>query len=172
MPDFFPFYCYSGLRPAISGFATRCIQARDVAYSTALIFVVLVNLGFFLTILLINTRLSAALNYANHPEYVLCFTLILTLDAIASIPFARLRAEDKAFRFAGIKVTEILITVLLSLFFIIYCPKVYAENPQSWIAINLQSSDWHRLYFYRQPDCQSIQVFVACTPVKGLGLGF
>jgi len=93
----------------------------------------MVNLGFFLAILLINARLSAALNYANHPEYVLCFTLILTLDAIASIPFARLRAEDKAFRFAGIKVTEIGVTVLLSLFFIIYCPKVYAENPQSWI---------------------------------------
>ena len=137
------FYAYAGFLSVLLlfGFETGYFRfrdkehsGRDVAYSTALIFVVLVNLGFFLTILLINTRLSAALNYANHPEYVLCFTLILTLDAIASIPFARLRAEEKAFRFAGIKVTEIAITVLLSLFFIIYCPKVYAENPQSWIA--------------------------------------
>jgi len=138
------FYAYAGFFSVLLlfGFETGYFRfrdkehiGRDVAYSTALIFVVLVNLGFFLTILLINTRLSAALNYSNHPEYVLCFTLILTLDAIASIPFARLRAEDKAFRFAGIKVTEIGVTVLLSLFFIIYCPKVYAENPQSWIAL-------------------------------------
>ncbi len=137
------FYAYAGFLSVLLlfGFETGYFRfrdkehsGRDVAYSTALIFVVLVNLGFFITILLINKRLSAALNYANHPEYVLWFTLILTLDAIASIPFARLRAEEKAFRFAGIKVTEIAITVLLSLFFIIYCPKVYAENPQSWIA--------------------------------------
>ena len=137
------FYAYAGFFSVLLlfGFETGYFRfrdkehsGRDVAYSTALIFVVLVNLVFFLTILLINTRLSAALNYANHPEYVLCFTLILTLDAIASIPFARLRAEDKAFRFAGIKVTEIGITVLLSLFFIIYWPKIYTENPQSWIA--------------------------------------
>jgi O-antigen/teichoic acid export membrane protein len=52
----------------------------------------------------------------------------LIMDAIASIPFARLRAEDKAFRFAGIKVIEILITVGLSLFFIKFCPKLYADN--------------------------------------------
>ena len=137
------FYAYAGFFSVLLlfGFETGYFRFRDkehtdrdVAYSTALIFVVLVNLGFFLAILLINSRLSAALNYANHPEYVLCFTLILTLDAIASIPFARLRAEDKAFRFAGIKVTEILVTVLLSLFFIIYWPKLYVDNPQSWIA--------------------------------------
>jgi O-antigen/teichoic acid export membrane protein len=137
------FYAYAGFFSVLLlfGFETGYFRfrdkehsSRDVAYSTALIFVVLVNLIFFLCILFINTRLSAALNYANHPEYVLCFTLILTLDAIASIPFARLRAEDKAFRFAGIKVTEIGVTVLLSLFFIIYCPKIYAENPHSWIA--------------------------------------
>ncbi len=137
------FYAYAGFFSVLLlfGFETGYFRFRDkkhkdrdVAYSTALFFVVLVNLGFFLFILLINPRLSAALHYADHPEYVLCFTLILTLDAIASIPFARLRAEDKAFRFAGIKVAEILVTVLLSLFFIIYCPKIYVENPQSWIA--------------------------------------
>jgi O-antigen/teichoic acid export membrane protein len=137
------FYAYAGFFSVLLlfGFETGYFRfrdkehtGRDVAYSTALIFVVLVNLGFFLGILLINERLSMALNYANHPEYVLFFTLILTLDAIASIPFARLRAEDKAFRFAGIKVTEILMTVLLSLFFIVYCPKIYAEDPQSWIS--------------------------------------
>ncbi|WP_027149762.1 polysaccharide biosynthesis C-terminal domain-containing protein [Methylobacter tundripaludum] len=137
------FYAYAGFFSVLLlfGFETGYFRFRDkertgpdLAYSTALMFVVLVNLGFFALILLINTRLSAALNYANHPEYVLCFSLILILDAIAAIPFARLRAENRAFRFAGIKIFEIGITVLLSLFFIIYCPKLYAANPASWIA--------------------------------------
>lgn len=137
------FYAYAGFFSVLLlfGFETGYFRfrdkehtGRDVAYSTALIFVALVNLGFFLVILLVNARLSAALHYADHPEYVLCFALILILDAMASIPFARLRAENRAFRFAGIKITEILITVLLSLFFIIYCPKALAENPQSRLA--------------------------------------
>ena len=138
------FYAYAGFFSVLLlfGFETGYFRfrdkehsGRDLAYSTALLFVVLVNLGFLGLILLINTRLSAALNYAEHPEYVLCFSLILILDAIAAIPFARLRAENRAFRFAGIKIVEILITVLLSLFFIIYCPQAYAHNPESWIAL-------------------------------------
>jgi O-antigen/teichoic acid export membrane protein len=175
------FYAYAGFFSVLLlfGFETGYFRFRDkestgkdVAYSTALIFVVLVNVGFFLTILLINSRLSSALNYANHPEYVLCFTLILTLDAIASIPFARLRAEDKAFRFAGIKITEILITVLLSLFFIIYCPKVYAENPQLWVskiyfpAIGIG-------YIFIANLIASVFKFLLLSPqLKGLAWGF
>ena len=175
------FYAYAGFFSVLLlfGFETGYFRfrdkehsGRDVAYSTALIFVVLVNLGFFLTILLINTRLSAALNYANHPEYVLCFTLILTLDAIASIPFARLRAEDKAFRFAGIKVTEILITVLLSLFFIIYCPKVYAENPQSWIAKIYNPAIGIGYIFIANLIASLFKFLLLAPQLKGLAWGF
>lgn len=175
------FYAYAGFFSVLLlfGFETGYFRfrdkehtGRDVAYSTALIFVVLVNLGFFLGILHINARLSAALNYADHPEYVLFFTLILTLDAIASIPFARLRAEDKAFRFAGIKVTEILVTVLLCLFFIIYCPKVYDENPQSWIA-KIYDPAIGIGYIFIANLIASIFKFILLTPqLAGLAWGF
>ena len=175
------FYAYAGFFSVLLlfGFETGYFRfrdkehtGRDVAYSTALIFVLLVNLVFFLGILLINTRLSAALNYANHPEYVLSFTLILILDAIASIPFARLRAEDKAFRFAGIKVTEIGITVLLSLLFIIYFPKVYAENPQSWVA-KIYNPAIGIGYIFIANLIASLFKFVLLAPqLKGLAWGF
>ncbi|WP_394752527.1 lipopolysaccharide biosynthesis protein [Crenothrix sp.] len=137
------FYAYAGFFSVflLFGFETGYFRFRDkentgkdTAYSTALIFVVLVNIGFFLAILAINSRLSPALNYADHPEYVLYFTVILILDAIAAIPFARLRAENKALRFAGVKICEILITVLLSLFFIIYWPKLYSQYPDFWLS--------------------------------------
>jgi O-antigen/teichoic acid export membrane protein len=137
------FYAYAGFFSVLLlfGFETGYFRfrdkeatGRDVAYSTALLFVVLVNLGFLLFIVLINPGLSALLHYSNHPEYVLWFAIILTLDAISAIPFARLRAENKALRFAGLKITEIMVTVLLSLFFIVYCPKIYAQNPPPWIA--------------------------------------
>ncbi|MGJ0429930.1 lipopolysaccharide biosynthesis protein [Methylobacter sp.] len=137
------FYAYAGFFSVLLlfGFETGYFRfrdkespGRDTAYSTALIFVVLVNLGFFLLIRWINAPLSAALHYADHPEYVLWFATILTLDAMTAIPFARLRAENKALRFAGIKMAEIMITILLSLFFIVYCPKALVQGSDSWVS--------------------------------------
>ena len=175
------FYAYAGFFSVLLlfGFETGYFRfrdkehtGRDVAYSTALIFVVLVNLGFFLAILLVNARLSAALHYADHPEYVLCFSLILILDAVASIPFARLRAENKAFRFAGIKVMEIGVTVLLSLFFIIYCPKLYAENPQSWISPIYYPAIGIGYIFIANLLASVVKFLLLAPQLKGLAWGF
>ena len=73
------FYAYAGFLSVflLLGFETgyfrfrdKTGQGRDTTYSTALIFVLLINIGFFLIILASNKSLSAALNYADHPEYV------------------------------------------------------------------------------------------------------
>src|SRR5690606_35902583 len=56
---------------------------------------------------------------------------ILALDSTAAICFARLRAEEKAWRFAGIKLFEIGITVGMNLFFIVLCRGAYEQDPAS-----------------------------------------
>lgn len=175
------FYAYAGFFSVLLlfGFETGYFRFRDkehsgqdFAYSTALIFVVFVNLSFFLGICLINAQLSTALNYANHPEYVLCFSLILVLDAISAIPFARLRAENKAFRFAGIKVLEITVTILLSLFFIIYCPKLYAEHSFGWLDA-VYDPNIGIGYIFIANLLASIVKFLLLSPqLKGLAWGF
>ena len=175
------FYAYAGFLSVflLLGFETgyfrfrdKTGQGRDTTYSTALIFVLLINIGFFLLILASNNWLSAALNYADHPEYVLCFTLILTLDAIAAIPFAKLRAENKAWRFAGIKILEILTTVGFSLFFIVYCPKVYAENPQSWVTIIYDPTLGIAYIFIANLIASCCKFLLLSPELKGLAWGF
>jgi len=175
------FYAYAGFFSVLLlfGFETGYFRFRDkdhtgpdLAYSTALMFVVLINLSFFALILLINAQLSAALNYANHPEYVLCFSLILILDAVAAIPFARLRAENKAFRFASIKIFEILITVLLSLFFIIYCPKLYAADPESWIAPIYNPAIGIGYIFIANLSASGFKFLLLASQLSGLAWGF
>jgi O-antigen/teichoic acid export membrane protein len=176
------FYAYAGFFSVLLlfGFETGYFRfrnkeqpQRDLTYSTALIFIVLVNLSFFGLILLVNDKLSAFLHYAQHPEYVLWFSIILILDAISSIPFARLRAENKAWRFASIKVCEIMVTILLSLFFIVYCPKLMTQpelQPAlAWIyqpAIGVG-------YIFIANLIASICKFLLLTPqLKGLFWGF
>lgn len=175
------FYAYAGFFSVLLlfGFETGYFRfrdkespGRDTAYSTALIFVVLVNLGFFLLIRWLNAPLSAALHYANHPEYVLWFAIILTLDAMTAIPFARLRAENKALRFASIKVAEIMLTILLSLFFIVYCPKALGQNPGSWVS-RVYDPAIGVGYIFIANLLASVFKFLLLTPqFKGLAWGF
>ncbi len=152
------FYAYAGFFSVLLlfGFETGYFRFRDQStpqkdktYATALWFVVALNVLFFAVILAINQPLATALQYPDHPEYVLWFGLILIFDAIASIAFARLRAENRALRFAAIKIAEIFVTVLLSLFFIVYWPKLSQQYPDFlWSA-------WYR------PDIGIGYIFIA-----------
>ncbi|WP_139925544.1 oligosaccharide flippase family protein [Hymenobacter sp. DG01] len=62
----------------------------------------------------------------GHEQYAIWIAVILGLDALAAIPFARLRLENKARKFAGIRLANILLNVGLNLFFIVLCPDVLA----------------------------------------------
>ncbi len=102
-------------------------------YGTVLTFVLLANVVFIGAFWLFRDQLAELLQYQNHPEYLAWFVAILGLDASANIPFAKLRAENKAVRFAGIKIAEILLTIGLNLFFIVYCRQQQALDPASWV---------------------------------------
>jgi hypothetical protein len=58
------------------------------------------------------------------PKYISWFAMVLAFDAISAIPFARLRQENKAMRFATIKLVWIVVNIGLNIFFLILCPKL------------------------------------------------
>ncbi|MBJ6107378.1 polysaccharide biosynthesis C-terminal domain-containing protein [Hymenobacter sp. BT523] len=60
----------------------------------------------------------------GHEQYGVWMALILGLDALAAIPFARLRLENKARKFATIRLVNIVVNVGLNLFFLVFCPAV------------------------------------------------
>lgn len=132
------FYAYSGFLGVLLtlGFETgyfRFVKSEDeeILYSTSLIFLSIVSVFFVGIIWLFTPFLSSKMHYSNHPEYFTCFALILAFDAICAIPFAKLRNENKAFSFAGIKLFEILVNVGLNLFFIVICKGAYEKDASS-----------------------------------------
>ena len=62
------------------------------------------------------------IDYPAHPEYVRWFAWILALDALASIPFARLRAQNRPGRFALIRMINICVNIGLNLFLLLLMP--------------------------------------------------
>ncbi|NBT44124.1 MAG: polysaccharide biosynthesis protein [Gammaproteobacteria bacterium] len=137
-------YAYAGFLSValVLGLETGYFRFRSqkdfppgLAYRSALRVLIPFNLAFVLLVWANREPLSALLLYQDHPEYLIIFSLILALDAIGSLPFARLRAEDRAMRFAAIKLTEIGITIGLNVFFIVLLPEAFRIWPDSpWLA--------------------------------------
>ena len=89
-------------------------------YSTTLISLLISSAVFISLIFLNSSAISQWLGYANYPEYIQFFALIIGMDAVASISFAKLREQDKAMRFAFIRIINIMVNIGLNLYFIIY----------------------------------------------------
>jgi len=99
-------------------------EKTQQTFSTAFFFI------FFNSILLITLgtlfqeQLAGAIRHTKNPEYITYFIAIISLDLLATIPFALLRQENKAIKFAMIKTTNILINIFLNIFFLIICPEL------------------------------------------------
>ena len=108
-------------------------------YSTALISIFATTAVFFLLISSFSAPLcrlvgdAGALN-EQLPLYIIWFAGILSADALTAIPFARLRQENKAFRFALIRLANILLNIGFNIFFLVVCPKLIAADPHHWLA--------------------------------------
>ena len=128
---FFAVLLVLGLETGYFRFRERDDISSTAVYPTALGFLALTNLIFVLTIVVFRQPLAGLMRYPEHPEYLVWFALILAFDAVSALPFARLRAENRAWRFAWIKLVEILVAIGLNLFFLVVCRNA---APDSWAA--------------------------------------
>jgi len=102
--------------------------------STSSISILISTLFFLLVAFTFRYDIASVLGYENHVSYITWFIFILGFDALSSIPFAFLRQQNKAIKFASFKLVNIFIAISLNLFFILYCP------------YDIQLSDSHFLY--------------------------
>jgi O-antigen/teichoic acid export membrane protein len=89
------------------------------------------GLFIFLAIFFSQT-IANWLKYPEHAEYVVWFALIVGLDALGSIPLARLRKENKAKKFAVVNLVNIGVFISMNLFFLVYCRLNYETN-SNWL---------------------------------------
>ena len=100
---------------------------KNRVYSTGLISL-LITSGTFLTLVsLFPSTIADWIDYPKYPDFVIWFAWIMSLDAIAAIPFARLRAMNRPVYFAIIKSVNVFSYILLNLFFLLLCPYLYEQ---------------------------------------------
>lgn len=114
---------------------------KKVVFSSSLSVVISLSIAFILLSLFFLTPLAQLLKYENTPEFVLWMMLIVSSDAIAAVPYAKLRAENRAYRFVWIRMGTIAIIVLLNLFFFLVLP---------WLDQNDMMPDSMRFMYNRE----------------------
>ena len=122
-----------GMETGFFRFASQNKEPEKV-YSTSLISLLISSLGFLLIVIIFKENLAGFINYDNHPEYILWLAIILAIDALTAIPFARLRLNNRPIKFAFLKLVNIGANIAFNLFFLLLCP-VLAKNPDSFIHI-------------------------------------
>ena len=114
-----------GMETTFFRFANRPGTDRRELYDRVLSLLLVSTGGLTLLLALLARPLLGLLEIPPSRErYAVWVALILGLDALSAIPFARLRLENKARKFAGIKLAGIVLNVALNLFFIVLCPAV------------------------------------------------
>lgn len=98
-------------------------------YATTLFSVAFTSVMFMVLIFSILHPVSNALGYGSHPEYIGMMAAVVAMDAFCCIPFAFLRYEGKAVRFMIIRLSNILLNILLVIFFLIVCPWLAEHVP-------------------------------------------
>ena len=94
----------------------------DKVYSTTMISVASTSLVFVLLVLLFLQPISSFMGYADHSSYIWVMAVTVAVDAFACIPFAYLRYKKRPMKFAILKLANIMMTILLNLFFFLLLP--------------------------------------------------
>lgn len=102
--------------------------SEDSVYSTALVSLFTTSSLFIIAVFLFINPVSAFLGYSQHPEYIKIFAWIVAIDAVAAIPFAYLRANNRAVTFSILKIINVLITIGVVLFFLKLAPGLYDKE--------------------------------------------
>ena len=106
-----------GMETTYFRFTNKTHTDSQVVYSTTLTSVGTVCAVFAALVILFIKPISTLMGYGDHPEWVWVMALTVAIDSFLCIPFAHLRQQKKAIKFAALKLLNIVVSILLNLIY-------------------------------------------------------
>ena len=144
-----------GMETTFFRFANKREENADKVYGTTLWAVGLLSLAFALLVVAFLQPIASFAGYAEHSEYIGIMAVTVAVDAFLCIPFDYLRYQNKALKFAGIKLLNIAMLIGLNLFYFL----IAGITDVVYI-------------FYINLFCSSVQVVFLLKEMKGFSYGF
>ncbi len=105
----------------------------SLTYSTASISLIISTIVFGIALWFNHGALTRFAGLEDVPILINLSILVIVMDTLTTLPFAKLRLDNKPQKFAFIRILSILVNIAATVFFISYCPQILAKNPGSWI---------------------------------------
>lgn len=123
-----------GMETAYFRFQKEKGVSKEDVFSAASSWVLSVSFILIIIVTLFLQPLADFLQYGENPEFILWMLLIVAIDATAAVPFARLRAENKAMRFVLIRFSTTGVMVILNLVYYYLFPLFLEKGiGESWL---------------------------------------
>ncbi len=132
---------------------------KDKVYSTSSLSLIYSTLTLTLLLIAFNKPLSRLLEFADRSEYLVLTAGIIALDALTTIPFAKLRLDGRPIKFAVVKLVGIFVNIGATFFFLSYFPDWAKQNSQN-VFSHLYQKDWAVGYILVANLIQNIVVFL------------
>jgi O-antigen/teichoic acid export membrane protein len=116
-------YTY-GMETAFFRFASKSNDPEKY-YNVALTAIILSSTAFSLLIIGFATPIANYLGYPGTENLITWLAIILAIDAVVAIPFAKLRLDKKPKQFVFARMANIFLNVGLNFFFLWFCRGVY-----------------------------------------------
>jgi O-antigen/teichoic acid export membrane protein len=122
-----------GMETTFFRFSNKDKNQKEV-YNTSCLSLIISTLVLTVLLVLWKQPVADLLKVSDHPEYITWAALIIGLDTIAAIPFAKLRNDNRPRKYAFIKVANILVNIGMTIFFFTALPAIARNSPDSFIA--------------------------------------
>lgn len=106
-------------------------KAENKYYCSTMMSIFITSSIFALLMVIFCRPIATALTYGDHPEFVAMLGIIIAIDTMNTIPYAYLRQKSESVKFAGFRLLNVLVTVVLNIFFLVICPLI-AESKAAW----------------------------------------
>lgn len=106
-----------GMETAYFRYATKLEVDSERVFNIAQTGVLLISTVLSLAFIIFAAPLARCLDIPGRSHYIVLLAIIMFIDASVAIPFAKLRLEKKAFKFALAKIINVIILVGLNIYF-------------------------------------------------------
>ena len=125
-------YAY-GLETAYFRFSQT--HDKQKLYNTLSLSLLYSSILFTVILLLCQNTLVSAADLQNHPDYIVWMAAIIAVDNLNTLPFAKLRQENRPKRYAFARVAGIAVNVLVVIFFLGIIPKILKSDPDHFLGL-------------------------------------
>jgi len=106
-------------------YASKDADGAPRVYSTAVYALTISSSLFMLLGCVFAQGIADFLGYPTHTNMVIMLVLIIGIDAITAVPMARLRQQNRPWKFASINAMTVGVNIVLNLFVLLYCMPKY-----------------------------------------------